>query len=231
MSGCGHLGLLWVARVIRVAVWPGMRVHTIYSTKGFCSRSSRDIHGLGVSLKWHLSWDSPLRRWVCEVDIWDALHLRACPNIWTNVLRDVILYLENKVISPIERFKMIVQHSSTKCQCDYGYDNMVLVRGTRWTILLVHEIRYLSGIHENVTKAWNVAFIRNPTDQRSDWVECAYTVTSSTCSTESTISLTSSFVTPGMILSASVKALCRADSAIRASWVDTRGKSYRMGMF
>jgi len=41
--------------------------------------------------------------------------------------------------------------------------------------------------------------------------------TSSTCSTESTISLTSSSVTPGIMRSASVNALCKALRAILAS--------------
>lgn len=49
---------------------------------------------------------------------------------------------------------------------------------------------------------------------------------SSTCSTESTISLTNSIVTPGMILSASVNALWSALSATRASCVETRGNNY-----
>ena len=48
---------------------------------------------------------------------------------------------------------------------------------------------------------------------------------SSTCSTESTISLISSRVTPGIMRSASVKARCRALRATRASCVETRGKS------
>ena len=46
------------------------------------------------------------------------------------------------------------------------------------------------------------------------------------CSTESTISLTSSIVTPGMILSASVKARCKVLRATRASWVVTRGNNW-----
>ena len=49
---------------------------------------------------------------------------------------------------------------------------------------------------------------------------------SSTCSTESTISLTSSRVTPGMMRSASVNARCKALRAILASWEETRGNSY-----
>lgn len=48
---------------------------------------------------------------------------------------------------------------------------------------------------------------------------------SSTCSTESTISLMSSRVTPGIMRSASVNARCSALRATRASWVDTRGNS------
>jgi hypothetical protein len=50
-------------------------------------------------------------------------------------------------------------------------------------------------------------------------------VSSSTCSTESTISFTNSNVTPGMTRSASVKARCRLLKATRASCEDTRGKS------
>lgn len=49
---------------------------------------------------------------------------------------------------------------------------------------------------------------------------------SSTCSTESTISLMSSKVTPGMMRSASVNARCKALRAILASWEETRGNSY-----
>ena len=48
---------------------------------------------------------------------------------------------------------------------------------------------------------------------------------SSTRSTESTISLISSKVTPGMMRSASLNARWSALSATRASCVDTRGKS------
>jgi hypothetical protein len=36
----------------------------------------------------------------------------------------------------------------------------------------------------------------------------------------------SSIVTPGMILSASVKARCKVLRATRASWVDTRGNNW-----
>ena len=50
-----------------------------------------------------------------------------------------------------------------------------------------------------------------------------YLSASSTLSTESTTSLTSSSVTPGIIRSASIKALCRFVSASRASAVATRG--------
>ena len=50
---------------------------------------------------------------------------------------------------------------------------------------------------------------------------------SSTCSTESTISLTSSLVRPGMILSASVNACCNWLKTARASAVDTRGTSFK----
>lgn len=49
---------------------------------------------------------------------------------------------------------------------------------------------------------------------------------SSTRSTESTISLISSRVTPGIMRSASVNERCRALSATRASCVETRGNSY-----
>ena len=38
----------------------------------------------------------------------------------------------------------------------------------------------------------------------------------------------SSMVTPGMILSASVKARCKVLRATRASWVDTRGNSWEI---
>lgn len=55
--------------------------------------------------------------------------------------------------------------------------------------------------------------------------KCPHRSSSSTCSTESTISFTSSMVTPGMIRSASVNARWSALRAIRASWVDTRGNS------
>ena len=53
---------------------------------------------------------------------------------------------------------------------------------------------------------------------------------SSTCSTESTISLTSSSVTPGIMRSASVNALCRALSATRASCEETLGNNYTRRM-
>ncbi len=58
-------------------------------------------------------------------------------------------------------------------------------------------------------------------------VVCHKHLSSSTCSTESTTSLISSKVTPGMMRSASVNARWRALRATRASWVDTRGNSYK----
>ena len=48
---------------------------------------------------------------------------------------------------------------------------------------------------------------------------------SSTCSTESTISFTNSFASPGMICSASVNARWRLLRALRASGVDTLGNN------
>lgn len=76
-------------------------------------------------------------------------------------------------------------------------------------------------------ESWkNTEFMQICPEQRKVMLHRPIQGISSTCSTESTISLTSSRVTPGMIRSASVNARCKALRAILASWEETRGNSY-----
>jgi len=84
--------------------------------------------------------------------------------------------------------------------------------------LVVHESKNLKVVQKYWWRNRTKNYARKPIFYRS----------SSTCSTESTISLTSSMVTPGIIRSASVNARWRALRATRASCVDTRGKSEAM---